>query len=785
MRPCPHPGCTGRVTETGFCDRTGLPVDEDAGAGAASEPSAEVTWGAAQFVVSGAEDGLMDLPLVEVPEPALLVEPVDELPSSHVMRCGNPDCGELIGVVATEGQCSCGTPYTLRPQLSADDVLADQYQVIGPIAHGGLGWVYLAEDAQLYNRPVALKGLRNPHSQLAREVALHERRHLTDLNHKDIIRVINYATHRPSGTDYIVMEFAGGMALHRIAERIARDEAPFCGTRVHEFVLSYGIRILDALGYLHAHEHKIYGDMKPDNVIHCGDGIKIIDVGGVREFGAPGPYTDFYKGPEVPPDGRAHPQSDLYSVGMTLRELADAAHHPAPGLGAESLERVLRRATADDPRARFATAEEMSVQLRGVIRELRSLRLGKETFEPSRLFEPGPAALDGTLGEAPALESWTYGTHRLALTAAAPPPDEVAVGLPVPRTDPDDPHAHSLARTAHDAPGLLQLLADWTPSTELHLLRCRLHLDLARRATRDPQQSRRRPGPPAEAAPGTGHREAARTELERARTLLGPMARHDWRLNWHGGLLHLAAGRVTDARTEFDAVYSALPGEYGPKLALGYCHEQLGDTDRAMRFYEAVWLRNHSMGSAAFGLARIHLARDERDKALTILNHVPKDSRHRTAARTAIVRIMAGLRGPENTPPPLESITTALAQVLRLHEEEGLTDRHAVLRLETHIREVVLDWLCEPGGGGDDGRRQEQRLAELRERIQDRELTEDRLRRRLEESYRSLSEQADDARTHGALLDLANEIRPLRWTHKEHTWLRTTQKIRRALSPSK
>ncbi|MEN8649187.1 tetratricopeptide repeat protein [Streptomyces sp. 21So2-11] len=773
MRPCPHVGCTGRVTETGFCDRTGLPVDEEAGGVVEREPGAE------QFVVSGAEEGLMDLPLVEVPDPALLVEPVDEQPSSHVMSCGNPDCTELIGVVATEGHCSCGTPYALRPQLSADDVLADQYQVIGPIAHGGLGWVYLAEDAQLYNRPVALKGLRNPHSQLAREVALRERRHLTDLNHKDIIRVINYATHRPSGTDYIVMEFAGGMALHRIAERIARDEAPFSGARVHEFVMSYGIRILDALGYLHEHERKVYGDMKPDNVIHCGDGIKIIDVGGVREFGAPGPYTDFYKGPEVPPDGRAHPQSDLYSVGMTLRELTDAARHPAPGLGAESLERVLRRATADDPRARFATADEMSVQLRGVIRELRSLRLGKETYEPSRLFEPVSAALDGTLGEAPALESWTYGTHRLSLTAAPPSPDEVAVGLPVPKADPDDPHAHSLARTANDAPGLLQLLADWTPSAELHLLRCRLHLGLARRPDRDPQQAQA----PAEGA--SAHREAARTELDRARALIGPMARHDWRLNWHSGLLHLASGQIADGRTEFDAVYSALPGEFGPKLALGYCHEQLGDTDRAMRFYEAVWLRNHSMGSAAFGLARIHLARDERDRALAILNHVPKDSRHRTAARTAIVRITAGLRGPENTPPPLESITAALGQVLRLHEEEGLTDRHAVLRLQTHIREVVLDWLCAPRAGDDDGRGQERRLAELRERIQDEQLTEDRLRRRLEESYRSLSEQADDARTHGALLDLANEIRPLRWTHKEHTWLRTTQKIRRALSPSK
>ncbi|GAA1529467.1 tetratricopeptide repeat protein [Streptomyces albidochromogenes] len=776
MRPCPHPGCAGHVTETGFCDLTGLPVDSgtktegrasarteaEAGATAQSGAARSGARAAARFVLTPAGENLMDLPHVEVPDPALLVEPVEDQPS-HVMRCGNPDCTELIGVVTTEGRCSCGTPYALQPQLSADDVLADQYQVVGPIAHGGLGWVYLAEDAQLYNRPVALKGLRNPHSPLAREVALRERRHLTDLNHQDIIRVINYATHRPTGTDYIVMEFAGGMALHQIAERIARDEEPFAGPRVHEFIVSYGIRILDALGYLHTHERKVYGDMKPDNVMHCGDGIKIIDVGGVREFGAPGPYTDPYKGPEVEQDGRAHPQSDLYSVGVTLRELTDSAHHPAPGLGAESLRRALARATDPEPRRRFATAAEMSLQLRGVIRELRSLRLGTETFEPSRLFEPASAALDGGLGEAPTLDRWAYGTHRLPLNAARPSPDEVAAGLPVPKTDPDDPQAASLARISFDAPGLLQLLADWTPSPELHLLRCRLHLGLARRA------SVRRPQPRAH------HHERARVELDLATALIGAMAPHDWRLHWHAGLLHLGDDRIAEAREEFDLVYDSLPGEYAPKLALGYCHERLGRPDRARDYYEAVWLRNHSLGSAAFGLARIHLAREEREKALDILEHVPKDSRHRTAARTAIVRILAGRRSPDGEPPPLESIAAALARVTRLREEEGLTDRHASLRLETHIREAVLDWLR---GAPDDARGAATRLAALRERVQDPDLTENRLRGRLEEAYRGLSQQAGDARAH-ALLDLANGIRPLRWTHKEHAWLRTAQKVRR------
>ncbi|MFD0429498.1 tetratricopeptide repeat protein [Streptomyces zhihengii] len=63
-----------------------------------------------------------------------------------------------------------------------------------------------------------------------------------------------------------------------------------------------------------------------------------------------------------------------------------------------------------------------------------------------------------------------------------------------------------------------------------------------------------------------------------------------------------------------------------------------------MRYYDAVWRRNHALGTAAFGLARIQLARHRPDQALASLAGVPPDSRHRTAARTAMVRIHAGRR---------------------------------------------------------------------------------------------------------------------------------------------
>ncbi|MFD4814962.1 tetratricopeptide repeat protein, partial [Streptomyces sp. NPDC058418] len=346
------------------------------------------------------------------------------------------------------------------------------------------------------------------------------------LNIPAIIRVINYAQHTLSAAEFIVMEFADGASLEWVAAQIAGNEPPFDGFRVHEFVVSYGLRILDALSYLHEREEFVYGDISLTNVLHCGNGIKLIDLAGVRQIGSPGPVT--HRPPEIGEAGEMSVAGDLYGVGVVLRQLLRTAPPRPSDLGSESLELALSRATAHAPRDRYASAREMAVQLRGVLRELRSLRLDEETFEPSPLF--GPSA---------ALE-------------------------------------------------------------------------------------------------------------------------------------------------EFSSVYAAIPGEYAPKLALGYCHERLGNENRAVEFYRAVWRRNHALGSAAFGLARIHLAQGRPDLALASLAGVPADSRHRTAARTAMVRIHADVPA-DGSVPSVAAAARAYTTLHRLTRSEGLTDRHARERLATDL----------------------------------------------------------------------------------------------------
>ena len=470
--------------------------------------------------------------------------------------------------------------------------------------------------------------------------------------------------------------------------------------------------------------------------------------GASRRNGAPGPKgvprIEGAPAPRTP----SPPPEDAWNV-------ADATAPVPHGLGLVSLARVLHRATLRVPAGRFADAREMDEQLRGVFRELRSLRTGAETFEPSPLFLQSPYALDGALGSAPPLAHWAVPDAPSLF--APPPPAEVAQRLPVPRPDPRDEHHAELSRLADAAPeALLQHIGDWPDSTEVHLLRCRLRL-------RNPAD-----GP-----------DAAEGELAAAEARIGPRrAPYDWRLDWHQGLLALTRDHVTAAWAHFDRVYAAIPGEYAPKLALGHCAERLGHEHEALTFYEAVRLRNPSLGSAAFGAARARLARDgerAREEAVRALDAVPQHSRHRTAARTAAVRIgveyVRRAERDDDVPRRLREVLDRLALLFHAH---GLTDEEARVRMTVEVWEAVQGALAR-------GALDAAGLAALSAGADPRlglPPDEHALREDLSRRYVTLAHQAarstaaEDAGVAEILLDRAYEIRPFAFRHRRDTpWL--------------
>ncbi|MBB5119976.1 serine/threonine-protein kinase [Streptomyces eurocidicus] len=747
---CDRPDCQGCSADgTGFCRVTGhaLRTPTEADGLAESPPTAGTHRRRVTdrlFTVDPAGDGLLDLPVVHAPSPGDLVV-TDRYAPPGGRTCGWAGCTAVVGrayagqPALTTGFCGrCGHPYDFTPQLSPGDLVGEQYRVVGCLANGGLGWVYLAEDIHLEQRLVALKGLIHAGDSLG---ALRvERDHLTRLDHPRIVRIINYVTHPGlAGTDeppvdYIVMEFVNGMSLSQVRDRIGRREGPFGEERVFEYVLAYGCHILDALDHLHR-EGLLYCDLKPNNVMHHGDRVKLIDLGATRtvdDHESPVMGARPFMAPEVIRDLATglSPQSDLYSAGMTLRALSDEAGPRPPGLAGESYERAVARAVAEEPLARYPGARAMSEQLRGVLREIRSLRTEHEHPEPSTLFTPTAALLDASLGRVPPLARWLSGGRRPVLDGGLPAPGRVPLDLPVPSPDPADPAAMLLLQPTTSGPRRLvqQLEAAGYGSVEIRLRQCRASLEL-------------------------GELDEAARYLTAARHALDHGGLYDWRIQWHQGLLSLAQGETDTAEGSFDRVYSDLPGEYAPKLALGYCAEHRGDPDSAERYYQAVWQRNRSQGSAAFGLARLRLADGDRTGAVALLSRVPEVSRHHDAARTACVRILAGrLRADAGRGlPVLAELTEALTRLPELYLDEGHRTGPARDRLEAEILDVALDWIraestpaADRTGGGLFGTADE----------------EFAIRTRLEAKLRGLARQASTPADLGALVDLANRVRP-------------------------
>ncbi|MFJ6621565.1 tetratricopeptide repeat protein [Kitasatospora sp. NPDC091335] len=687
--------------------------------------------------------GLVTVPTVEAADPAaaVLVDPEVPERKRFCSKCETPVGREKNGLPGRpEGFCTkCGTPYSFTPKLRRGDLVGGQYEVVGCLAHGGLGWIYLAIDRRVNDKWVVLKGLLDTGDEDALAVAVAERRFLAEVDHPNIVRIINFAEHpdlRTGATDgYIVMEYVGGKSLKDIAnERRTPD-----GRREPlpvEQAIAYALEALPALGYLHG-RGLVYCDFKIDNVIQSGDALKLIDMGAVRRFDDEGPIygTVGYQAPEIATEGPSV-ASDLYTVARTLAVLSfdfqgysGTYRDSLPGpeqveafARYESYYRFLVRATDPDPARRFASAEEMADQLTGVLREVLALQDDRPRPAPSTLFGPELRVVDTEL---------VLPTEQAGLLRVAPlDPAAAALALPVPRVDPGDPNAGFLAVLINPDPeeALAALAAAPVASVESRLRELRALLELGRH-----QDTVSRLG-----------------ELERDQP-------DDWRVVWYRGLTALAgsAGAGPDARITglraaaeaFDAVYDAFPGEAAPKLALGICAELLGNGGDAAEFYRLVWATDHAYLSAAFGLARVRLAEEDRVGAVRVLESVPAASSHYTAARIAAVR--ARLRERRVTDDLAGDLGASSAQLTALRLDARRREELAV-----EVLGAALGWVGAETAAG----RRSADLVVLGRPAQEREL-----RFALEQSYRVLARLADRAETRIEMVERANRARPRTW----------------------
>jgi serine/threonine-protein kinase PknG len=406
-----------------------------------------------------------DIPPVPRVDPlqALLADPQVPEPDRFCRHGGTPHAvgrsrdgrpGLLRGFCPQDG-----TPYSFAPPLQAGTLVAGQYEVKGALAHGGLGWIYLAVDRNVDDRWVVLKGVLNADDPAAIAAARAERQFLAQLSHPGIVAIHNFVRHAGDDgveADYIVMAYIGGSTLAQV-----RRTQPADPVQQVAHALTYMMKILPALGYLHAEGH-VYSDLKPDNVMQCEQRLTLIDMGAVARVDDADAVvygTTGYHAPEVV-RGDLSPASDLYTVGRTLAVLALDMEAAVNGVATplpdahpmlrrhESLHRLLLRATHPDPSCRFGSAEEMAEQLEGVRREVLAGKDGRPRPAPSNVFA-APAGLF-----APGLLPGPQGPGR-------PGPAVAARLLPQPLVEPDDPAAEAIHAAAAGRPVPAGNPTDW------------------------------------------------------------------------------------------------------------------------------------------------------------------------------------------------------------------------------------------------------------------------------------------------------------------------------------
>jgi serine/threonine-protein kinase PknG len=665
----------------------------------------------------------VDIPPVPHRDPATAVLAHPEVPESR-RYCGS--CEQPVGrgrdgrPGLTEGFCrNCGTRFSFSPKLMPGDLLVGQYEVLGCLAFGGLGWIYLAKDHNVSDRWVVLKGLLNTGDADAMAAAVAERQFLAQVEHPNIVRIYNFVQH--DGAGYIVMEYVGGKSLKEVLQEARRSG----GSIPVEYALAYAIEVLPALGYLHD-RGLVYCDFKPDNVIQTEEQLKLIDMGGVRAIDGDGAIygTVGYQAPEIEADGPSV-TSDLYTVGRALAVMTFEFKYQGefkftfpdnvPVLQQnESFFRLLRRATNHDPDRRFVSAGEMAEQLTGVLREVLALADGTPRPAFSTVFSPELVGVGTSDGNGMAL--------------AAPAAAEIVTGLPMPQVDRADPAAGYLATFAgldarqradalsHAVSGDGSVPPQVATSAETRLALVASLLEA---------------GDPASAG-GVLADLAAEDPL-------------DWRIAWYDGLGRLLAGDARAAGGAFEAVYDELPGELAPKLALAFALEAAGDAAGAQRYFRLVWTVDRSFISAAFGLARTALAAGDRPGAIAALAAVPDSSSHHAAAQIAAVRILVspGLSG--------DDLRRADGTLGKLSLDEM---RRQELTVE--VLRAALEWTATgsrgPGQAGVAGP------------ILGCEPNERALRFGLERGYRALAKLTSDHQRKIELVDLANTVRPRTWT---------------------
>jgi hypothetical protein len=276
--------------------------------------------------------------------------------------------------------------FPSQPELS--DKLP-RFRLIKKLSETKMSVIYLAEEKDLGNRPVAIKVIA---PMLAEEDSFRVRfrdeiLRTANLAHQNIVPV--YSAHTDGDLLYLVMPYVDGPNLRDLL-RAGPIDLPWLVHMIRE--------VASALDFAHA-AHIVHRDVKPSNIlIHrqsgrvllCDFGIsapamgeRLTEVG--RQVGTPG-----YLAPELipgndPNNAPVDPRADVYSLGVVLYQcltgrppfahsdvgalLWAQGHQDPPPVTSlrpnlpKALDKVLATALAKRPQDRYGTCMELADEL--------------------------------------------------------------------------------------------------------------------------------------------------------------------------------------------------------------------------------------------------------------------------------------------------------------------------------------------------------------------------------------------------------------------------------------